>query len=389
LNAWSAVALVVLAAAVSGIAWLGGAHRVTTATESAAPVAVATTSVTRKDMSVTASLSGTLGYGSPRAIRAGLTGMITWLPAAGSTITRGLTVYRVDNRPVPLLYGSIPLYRTLDARNTVGRDVRMLADNLRALGYPVGVQPRPGAVITTTVTATPTGTPVTTTPVTTTPTGTSATTTRTRVRRGEGVLTASLIAAVKRWQGDLGLPADGHLPVGSVVVLPQAVRVGALAAQVGDAASGDLMSVTSTGVVITVQADQGLAVSISPGDRATVILPDSRTTSATVTAVGTAVQADQSNPAAGSTLNVTLVLGDPSVLHGVDSAAVQVGFISEAHRQVLTVPVGALLALSGGGYALQPPDGALIAVRTGIFASGFVEVSGSGVAEGMKVVTTS
>jgi hypothetical protein len=56
---------------------------------------------------------------------------------------------------------------------------------------------------------------------------------------------------------------------------------------------------------------------------------------------------------------------------------------------VLAVPVGALLALSGGGYALQRPDGALIAVRTGLFAGGMVQVSGSGLTAGLHVDTAS
>jgi len=51
--------------------------------------------------------------------------------------------------------------------------------------------------------------------------------------------------------------------------------------------------------------------------------------------------------------------------------------------------VSALLALREGGYALQRPDGTLVAVRTGMFAGGLVEVSGKGLAEGSKVVTAS
>jgi hypothetical protein len=66
-----------------------------------------------------------------------------------------------------------------------------------------------------------------------------------------------------------------------------------------------------------------------------------------------------------------------------------VAFTSESRKGVLAVPVGALLALSEGGYAVQLPGGRLIAVRTGMFAKGLVEVSGTGVAAGTKVVTTS
>jgi len=59
---------------------------------------------------------------------------VTWLPIVGAVIERGDTVYRVDQERVPLLYGSIPLYRTLSTGSR-GDDVRQLERNLSALGY--------------------------------------------------------------------------------------------------------------------------------------------------------------------------------------------------------------------------------------------------------------
>ena len=56
------------------------------------------------------------------------------------------------------------------------------------------------------------------------------------------------------------------------------------------------------------------------------------------------------------------------------------------------VPVAALLALAGGGYAVEEIDsnGAhrLVAVELGIFddADGLVQVSGAGVAAGQRIV---
>jgi hypothetical protein len=69
---------------------------------------------------------------------------------------------------------------------------------------------------------------------------------------------------------------------------------------------------------------------------------------------------------------------------------------------VLTVPVAALTALAEGGYGLELADGGddgggeedgragdgsgrFVAVKTGLFAGGRVEVSGPAVREGMKV----
>jgi multidrug efflux pump subunit AcrA (membrane-fusion protein) len=62
------------------------------------------------------------------------------------------------------------------------------------------------------------------------------------------------------------------------------------------------------------------------------------------------------------------------------------------HDNVLAVPVGALIALQEGGYAVQVVANGrakLVAVRTGMFADGQVEVSGDGLAAGQRVVTVS
>ena len=59
-------------------------------------------------------------------------------------------------------------------------------------------------------------------------------------------------------------------------------------------------------------------------------------------------------------------------------------------RDVLAVPVSALLALAGGGYGVEvvAPSGAhhLVGVTTGLFAGGQVQVSGAGITAGTKVV---
>jgi hypothetical protein len=61
-------------------------------------------------------------------------------------------------------------------------------------------------------------------------------------------------------------------------------------------------------------------------------------------------------------------------------------------KNVLVVPVNALLALTGGGYAVEEveADGThkLVGVSVGLFddAEGLVEVSGSGVHSGQRVV---
>ncbi|MET0496113.1 MAG: efflux RND transporter periplasmic adaptor subunit [Actinoplanes sp.] len=393
-------ALSVLGVGLGFARWAGRAVAADEKAEIVTPAA--TTTVTRGDISTARAVSGTLGYGATRVITGSGNGVITWLPAAGTTITRGQRVYAVNDQSVPLFYGRIPLFRDLAAKGTVGRDVRVVSDNLRALGYEVGRQPSPGTTVNQSVpsSADPAGAlpssaattdkepPSTPTPPTTRTPPPTRVITRT-VHDGEAVLTATLIKAIKAWQRHLELPASGELTVGSVLVLPAAVRVSALSAQVGSPATGELLSTTSTSKVITVQADQSEAATVDNGDHATVALSDGTTTPARVTSVGTALQTQDGGDASDPKLTITLVLDQPSKLKHIDAADLQVSFAAQTHTQVLTVPISALLALQEGGYALQTPAGALIAVKTGIFANGQVEVSGTGITEGLTVVTTS
>jgi hypothetical protein len=64
---------------------------------------------------------------------------------------------------------------------------------------------------------------------------------------------------------------------------------------------------------------------------------------------------------------------------------------TESVRDALVVPVDALLALAGGGYAVEIAAGRLhylAAVSLGLFddADGLVQVSGRGLSAGQRVV---
>jgi hypothetical protein len=142
----AAVAVLVLAAAGSGGLWWRGS-RVTAADPGARPAPVATTTVTRTDLTTNVTASGQLGYGSGRVIKGQSEGKVTWLPAVGTLVARGGQLARIDDKPVTLMYGSTPMFRSLDTVGMLGRDVKVLVDNLRALGYPTGRQPAVGAVI--------------------------------------------------------------------------------------------------------------------------------------------------------------------------------------------------------------------------------------------------
>ena len=84
---------------------------------------------------------------------------------------------------------------------------------------------------------------------------------------------------------------------------------------------------------------------------------------------------------------VTIVLMGRHVGAGLDQAAVSVNFSEAEANDVLSVPVTALLAGAGGGYEVQEAAAphALVAVRTGLFAAGYVQVSGPGIYQGLEV----
>jgi hypothetical protein len=368
--------------------------------------------VVRTDLSGVREMEGTLGYDSARTIRSAGDGRVTWLPNRGTTVKRGRQLYRVDERSTVLFYGSTPLYRRLDTPGSVGRDIRVVADNLKALGYDIGAQPAPGAAVRqqAPVDALP---PVTTSPgqgeatpsagQSSAPDGgagqgtdasqealASPSPSQSTVREGDGVLTTSLMSAIKRWQKTVGIEPTGILDISDVVVTKSAVRVSDVLAQPGDEASGDLMTVTATTKSVTVPVESLDIGSIKSGGRVTVVLPDRSTAAGRVAAISTTVQANQDDTsnARQTKINVTVSLDDPKAVKGIDSAPVQAQFQGESKKDVLAVPVGALLALREGGYAVRLSGGRLVPVDTGMFAKGLVEISGQGIGEGMKVETT-
>ena len=96
--------------------------------------------------------------------------------------------------------------------------------------------------------------------------------------------------------------------------------------------------------------------------------------------------------APAATIPVTISLPRPRGLGSLDQAPVTVAFALTRARNALSIPVSALLATAGGGYAVDVIDsnGAVsrVPVTPGSFAGGFVQISGPGIAAGMQVRDT-
>jgi multidrug efflux pump subunit AcrA (membrane-fusion protein) len=167
--------------------------------------------------------------------------------------------------------------------------------------------------------------------------------------------------------------------------------------------------VTSTRPQVTVAVDPAMQQLVRRGDRVEVTLPDGRTTRGTVRTVSrVATQSSGDSGSSGdsssgsdggggsgsgsgqATVQVTVRLANPRAARGLDQAPVQVAITTQAHRGVLAVPISALLAQAGGGYAVEVVEGGArrrVPVGTGLFdeTAGLVEVNGAGLAEGATV----
>jgi peptidoglycan hydrolase-like protein with peptidoglycan-binding domain len=364
-------ALVILGGAVAGLVLTSGSGGEEPAANTALPPATAR--VTRTTLVETKRVTGTLGYGDPAPISAAGTGTLTWIARVGSTVKRGEPLFKVDERPVVALYGALPLYRALRAGRK-GADVAQLERNLADLGYA-------GFTV-------------------------------------DDSYSSATAAAVRSWQADLGLAATGTVEPGQVVFTRGAVRIAGHEARVGDSIGGGsaerggsaeggvpVLSYTGTSRRVSVElevADRALA---AKGRKVKVTVPGRRAVNGKISRVGTVVTAQDTTPegtapdegatpegtspaASDASIEVTVRIANQKALGSLNAAPVDVDLVSEEREDVLAVPVAALLALPKGGFGVEVVDGdrtRTVAVKTGVFAAGHVEVSGKGIGEGMRV----
>ncbi len=290
------------------------------------------------------------------ALSYGTSASYTMLPSAGEVIRRGQPLYAANGSPTLLLYGAAPAWRSFAAGMSPGRDVAELNANLRALGYEA---------------------------------------------TGGDMFTSATGQAIRALQRARGLPATGTFPLGSVVFEPAAVRVTGVTPTLGQAVQpGQIMTLSSTKPDVSIQLDASQQSQVKAGDRVFVTLPDNSTTPGVVSSVGkvaTTPSSNQGNSGGGGapstpTVEVDVRLLHPAVAEALDQAPVSVLITTAGVSNALVVPVNALVALAGGGYALEEVTATgthrLAPVTPGLFddQAGLVQVSGSELAAGQRVV---
>jgi hypothetical protein len=253
----------------------------------------------------------------------------------GDEIDCGGVLYRVDERPVLLLCGTVPAYRALHVGDA-GRDVRQLNRSLH-------------------------------------------------VRGAGAAFTRKTKRALEALQRRKGVHVDGSLALGDAVFLPEAVRIAKVTGRLGASAQpgARALDVTSDTLHVQVNLDPSDQGQVRRGDRAQITLPGNVTVTGKVEGFGRVAEAPagQDGSAADATIPTSISLDDPRKARGLDKAPVGVDITTAGVDSALSVPVTALVGKSGGGFAVEVVRGTrrdLVAVRVGLFdtADGRVRVEG-------------
>ena len=334
-----ACVIAVLAAGLGTWAVVGAPHSGSSAAQTVQHRATAR--VTQGDLVDSKVFAGSLGYGAATGVPGAASGTITWLPQPGQVIERDQPLYAVDERPVRAMYGTTPLWRTIEYGQR-GADVRQLNENLAALGYDLSV---------------------------------------------DEVFGRRTLAAVERWQKDRGLDVTGTVTANDVVFVDGAVRVDSVAAKLGQPAGGDVLQVTSTKRVVNTTVSQADSMRLAVGTAVQVRVNGGDLVPGEVVDVET-----EQSPDGGTETTVTVAFdaGDQDV---PESASVQVVAAGQTAHDVLSVPVQALVANGDrGGYGVDVVrrDGSTerVSVQVGLVADGRAQVTGD-VHEGDEVVVPS
>jgi peptidoglycan hydrolase-like protein with peptidoglycan-binding domain len=359
--AGAAVAAVAVAAIGGGIVM----SHVAQVTQAAREPSPNTAKVQKGRLSTMVSLDGTLSYrarldGSAYSVINQAFGRYTELPEAGDKVECGDVFYRVDNRPVLLLCGTLPTYRDLYFGD-VGKDVAQLNQNLHTLGYDA----RAGVSI----------------------------------NPDDDAFTDNTERAFQVFQHDKGFRITGYLAIGDAVILPESARIASVTGDRGGVAQPGTPVASATSDTLEVQVDLSASQQgeVKQSDAARITLPGNRSVTGKVDRVGTVARvpdSQNSNKVGAATIPAFISLDDPLAAGGLDKAPVQVAITTDGVENALSVPVTALVGKSEGGYAVEVVrDGgqrALVGVNVGLFdtAGGRVQVDGD-LVEGDQVVVPS
>jgi len=274
--------------------------------------------VAHQDLTSQTQLPATLGYAGSYSVVDQAQGTVTAVPAVGQVVNQGQVLYQVSGAPVVLLFGSTPAYRTLSS-GTSGHDVEELNADLVSLGYATSSELSPTS----------------------------------------DTFGATTTTALEKLEAAVGVARNGTLTLGQAVFLPTAIRVTTISATLGapGQAGQPIMQATSTTRQVRIALDAAQQSEVVVGDKVTITLPNNQNTPGMISSVGTVATTPASSGSGGTNSSPTItVLVNPtdSAATGTwDQAPVNVTITTGSVTNVLVVPVDALLAQPGGGYAVE------------------------------------
>jgi hypothetical protein len=300
--------------------------------------------------------NGTLSFkaqsdGTPYPVINQARGIYTWVPPVGKQIKCGQWLYRVEDRPIPLLCGKNPAYRALSEGDS-GWDVRQLNAALVSLHYAK----------------------------------------RSELDPKSDDFDSETAEAVENLQDHLGVDETGELKLGDAVFLPGPLWIQKVTGKIGTRSGpgAPVLQATTTGREVRVDLNAAQQSEVKAGDRAQITLPDNRVTAGVVDRIGTIASsqdsgsgADSDSGSSAATLPVYITLKHPKDAGKLDQAPVQVQITTGGVKNALIVPVTALIGRAGGGYAVETVDAQnvphLVPVTLGLFddADGLVQVTGN------------
>ncbi|MCP3935682.1 MAG: peptidoglycan-binding protein [Actinomycetia bacterium] len=267
-------------------------------------------------------------------------GTVTWHQEENSIVRFGDELIRVDDRPVFLAEGAMPMYRELSKVDTrrrdqngdrlqlqTGDDVVQLQRFLASAGFDAEGE-----------------------------------------LESDGEFGATTEQAVKDWQDAAGLEVTGRVDRAQLVFSETPVRVDA-APRIGSPFME--LSVTNVDPMITVDTSNRDRSALPVGSTVEVVTSNGVSSTGRVTDQEQ-VRSDDGSMVWRTTITVTSDLGD------ISEATVEAATVLA--ERVLLVPVGSLLALAEGGFAVEVvgSDGVpvLTRVEVGEVVDGIAEVTG-------------
>lgn len=321
--------------------------------------------VERRTLAEHLTAGGTIGYAGEATVLARLSGTVTALPKVGDVIRRSGRLYALSGEPVVLMYGAVPAYRTLAEGVSEGRDVEQLERNLAQLGY------EPGTV--------------------------------------DEDFTSATAAAVRAWQEGLGLEATGEVVLGRVAFMRGPQRVGELEATLGEGLGGGqeggsgegseapsvpALRISSTRRIVSARLESDQQSIAHRGQKVEIVLPGGGEVPGEVKAVAAVEASTGEAPESGLETEpgvvATVAVTGRHRIPALDGAPVNVKFTQRVRRDVLSVPLTALIAIGGERFAVYVVEGGAghqVVVTPGLGADGYVEVAGKGLRAGMTVET--